>query len=136
MKNHQIRLIISISAVLTAPVLLNSCMTAPGSMYQNTNTTGLHARSTRPGMMVSGTVYRDENVKSLQPGMTEQQVVQLLGEEPTSRTQLQNDQYILQWIYSYGTSQGASGSRHLGIIFSGKGEMVKIQTITRIGQAL
>ncbi|MFI4911327.1 MAG: outer membrane protein assembly factor BamE [Sedimentisphaeraceae bacterium JB056] len=84
---------------------------------------------------VVGTVYKHDNIQQLKVGMTEQEVINILGAEPFSRSAL-NGGYLLQWQYSYGTALATCGARHLAVLFSNDGKMIKVTQDTRVGESL
>ena len=83
-----------------------------------------------------GDFYEHDNIEQLTEGMTEQEVISILGAEPSDRTTyMKNGNYLLQWHYSH-ASLSKNGSRHLAILFSSDNKMIKITHATQSGKAL
>lgn len=80
-----------------------------------------------------GDVYEHDNIQKLTEGMTEQEVISILGAEPSTRTILKNDNCLLQWYYTH-ASLGKAVSRHVAILFSSDNKMIKITSTTQSGK--
>ena len=83
---------------------------------------------------IVGDVYEHDNIQKLTVGMTEQEVISILGSEPSERTTyIKNGNRLLQWHYTH-ISLGKAVSRHVAIIFSSDNKMIKIIHTTQSGK--
>ncbi len=83
--------------------------------------------------MLVGDYYKHENTEQLTKDMTEQEVISILGTEPSDRTVMGNGNYFLQWQYFH-NSLSKSAHRHVAILFSSDNKMIKIAGITKSGK--
>jgi hypothetical protein len=80
---------------------------------------------------VLGNRFDTAKISTLMPGVsTDADAVQQLGPPSATSTNVDGSQ-ALQWLYSYGTAVGTTGSAHAVILFGPDGKMIRLAHLSQ-----